>query len=103
MPRNYDEVVKVLIKEAGTEGYIAYKVNDSEEDLIVHEGVTNEEIVEHATAADEATIYFKNEVGDKFGVYLVYGNTLEETICDYSAKADADRICTRVAAHFEDR
>ena len=103
MPRNYDEVVKKLIDEAECEGYWPEIINDSEENLEVEDSTTKQDMVDYATAADEAIIRFSNDDGDKFSVYLVYGNMMEETINDYSAKSVADRICTLVAKHFEGR
>lgn len=101
MPRNYDDVVLKLIEEAECEGYWPESINDSEETLKVKDSTTKPEMVEWATAADEAVIRFGNDDGDKFTVYLVYGNMKDETINDYSAKEVADRICTLVAKHFE--
>ena len=103
MACKYDEVVAKLIDEAECQGYWPELINDSEEVLEVEDSTTKAEMVEWATAADEGYIQFSDDLGRKFNVYLVYGNMMEETICDHTDTQDADQICTLVARHFAGR
>lgn len=101
MPRkNYKAVVHKLLEEGAERGYKTYKVNDSEEEMRVTPSMTDEEIVEFVTAADEGLVYMEKDQ-DRIVFYLVYGNLMEETIADMTDRPEAIEISDAVAAHFE--
>lgn len=98
-----ESVVRRLIVEAKTSGYVVKSIFDIGE-IDKDENCTISQLVKLATDFDFARIYFvkADALEDaKFAVLLVYENNPSEMICDYTDTPDARRICGDVASHFE--
>lgn len=102
---NYRPVVQLLVDKAKALGYHPVTVRD-EEELYPATGMSTSEIIDAATATDEASITFrdyripKDVFGARLTFYLVYGNQLNETICDYTDHGTAELIANNIEDHF---
>lgn len=94
-------VVEKLLKEAAARGYHCYKVNDSVETMEVTPETPESEVISWATGTDFATVYFRNEEGERISFWLVYGNSLWSTIADHTDNPAAHAITDAVIDSFE--
>lgn len=92
-------VVRALVEHLGKFGWNAVEVNDGGEEPAIKvrvpvprpssRGLSADEVIEHAFAVDEAWVYFSNGPR-KHWVFLVFGNSPEEVISDYSYAAESN-------------
>lgn len=99
-----------LIAEAEREGFRAVRIgchpSERDPDEVLHgERLTAEECVRHARAFDaHSVLEFEDPTGAKapWWALLIWGNG-EDVLSDYTATADARRVCDRVYAQIEGR
>lgn len=81
-------VVRALVDHCGKFGWHAIEVDDGGEEPAIKRtydvGLSADEVVEAAFAVDEARIIFSNGERRSHWVALVFGNSPEEVIADYS-------------------
>ena len=95
------QVIRKLMSTAVSIGYSVESVFDGEETLkVIGWETTPREIVDFATATDEAVIKFNAGPDKQFYVYLAFDNSPEEMIYDHTDNAAAGSVCIRVADHF---
>jgi len=100
-----ESVVRRLIVEAKTSGYVVKSIFDTEE-IIKNENFTISQLVKLATGTDFARIDFvKAGVLEdaKFAVFMVYENKPSEMISDHTDTVEADKICRKVHDYFVDK
>ena len=96
------EIGKRLIASAIAKGYMV-GVNDGEETVIRH-SVDQAALEEALRSTDEdyLIIYEGGEKGKRIGsIYLVYGNTGYDTICDYTANEQIEAVVKEVETYAE--
>ena len=104
--RNYEAVVNVLLEECRDAGYELVSIRDEEGSTTVHDSMPSSDITRIATDTETCALVFKHEYlephvfGHKIVFFLVYGNALDETICDHTDCGAADSIANVVADKF---
>jgi hypothetical protein len=80
-----------VIDRALAKGYLI-SVNDGEE-WVVKKSVKRKEIMDALQSTDSDLLKIRKPDGEKVGViYLVWGNSPEEVVCDYSSNPEIEAL-----------
>jgi hypothetical protein len=89
--------IRSLLKTLKKHRFTPVALNDGEEVIKAHT-MTSRKFLEELVATDEVTLLVQNNKGDKCKLYLVYGNSPGEVVCDYTDHPDLENV---VVAHYE--
>ena len=93
-------IVRKIVSDALEREWLA-SVFDGEE-WTVRKSPNIDEIMESLGTTDEDQIVFRTIDGEKVGwMYLVYGNSPEEVVCDYTANEEMQGLIDPITANAE--
>lgn len=95
-----------LLREMKERGYECFWGDDGGEEFNFTPSTTEREIVEMADSVDECWLAFRNGQQSHCHVFLVWGNSLSESLADWSwnddnAKNVMDEVSRLLWDHFE--
>lgn len=97
-----------LIRALVAAGFTIESVDNGEPDTDMgepfpFEGHTLAEFIDEACACDECRLYVKNPSGKPLGLYLVFGNSPGELVCDYHCDPLLDTVTCAESEKWEGR
>lgn len=76
-----------LLRSLQEAGFKINLTDNGEERMKVTEATTEDKIIEELTACDESHLYIEKD-GSRTALFLVYGNSPGELVCDYGIPKD---------------
>lgn len=85
-----------ILGDMADKGWTAYRTNDGER---IEAHTDPESVMEVCFNLDEVRVGFRNEAGDKHNIFLVFGNSPNEIVCDWGfTDGDPDGFDAAISA-----
>ncbi len=98
---DWKPVVKNLLTKLDKAGFKILAVDDGGDEDEVHHNPTMEEAVAAVTSVDESHITAKAPDGKNVWLYIVLGNSPDETVSDYTVHAELEPVIDAFSAEWE--
>jgi hypothetical protein len=95
---NWLPVVKSFLNICAAHGLKIQKVDDGEEDTLTD---NVNEAAKAVCAVDEASVYLLTPEGKRLWVFIVLGNSPEETICDHTCNPLLEKAAEEFSSKWE--
>lgn len=94
---DYKPETKSLLNALTKAGFTLLEGNNGDENF----PATKPDFLEELTAADEARLWVKTPEGKRKGLYLVFGNSPGELVCDYHVDPALEAVIDAESAKWD--